>query len=279
MTEYATSGIHSSQAPQADGCGVLLREARERAGLAIEEVAGRLKMPSRVLKAIEDEKWEQLGAPVFVRGQLRSYARLLNVDIEAFIQKAQLQRVQPAQLVSRSHTPRYQRVLESVARRAVYVVLTAAIAVPVWVAYQWDLEDGSPERTAALDIATPAAVGSDTMQSAATASTQRTQAAPVVASLTPALPKNTGNALVLRTRGDSWVQIIAPDGSSIEKGLLKTGEQRSFRKGEVGRVVLGNAAAVEVQYAGSTVDLTPYQRANVARFAVSSDGSLVPVVD
>ena len=44
-------------------------------------------------------------------------------------------------------------------------------------------------------------------------------------------------------------------------------------------MVLGNAAAVEVQQSGSTVDMTPYKRANVARFAVSSDGSLVPVAE
>jgi cytoskeleton protein RodZ len=79
--------------------------------------------------------------------------------------------------------------------------------------------------------------------------------------------------------GDSWVQIHAPDGKSVEQGLLKAGEERSFRAGEIGRVVLGNAAAVEVQQAGSTVDMTPYQRANVARFTVSSDGSLAPVAN
>jgi cytoskeleton protein RodZ len=44
-------------------------------------------------------------------------------------------------------------------------------------------------------------------------------------------------------------------------------------------VVLGNASAVEVQQAGSTVDIAPYRRANVARFTVSSDGSLAPVAD
>ena len=85
--------------------------------------------------------------------------------------------------------------------------------------------------------------------------------------------------LTLRMTDDSWVQITGPTGASIEKGLLKAGQERSFRSGEVGRVVLGNAAAVEVQQAGSTVDMTPYKRANVASFAVSSDGSLVPVAD
>ena len=59
----------------------------------------------------------------------------------------------------------------------------------------------------------------------------------------------------------------------------RPGEERSYRNGQVGRVVLGNASAVEVQQAGSTVDIAPYKRANVARFTVSSDGSLAPVAD
>jgi cytoskeleton protein RodZ len=44
-------------------------------------------------------------------------------------------------------------------------------------------------------------------------------------------------------------------------------------------VVLGNAAAVEVRTRGKTRDLAPYMRANVARFTVSSDGSLAPAAD
>ena len=58
--------------------------------------------------------------------------------------------------------------------------------------------------------------------------------------------------------------------------MLKSGDERHYDAGQVGRVVLGNANAVEVQHSGSIVDLKPYQHANVARFAVSSDGSVVP---
>ena len=263
----------------AQGCGSVLRVARERAGLTLQEVGGQLKMPVRVLQALEDENWEMLGAPVFVRGQLRSYARLLKVDLDPYMATVQLQPVRPADLVSRSHTPRYQRIMESVARRAVYVVITAAIAVPVWVATQSHLGEGSSQATASLDVVPdPATAASGQAKPAVRASGTAAPAAPYVASLTP-MPRSNGNALTLRMTGDSWVQINGPDGASLEKGLLKAGQERSFRNGEVGRVVLGNAAAVEVQQAGSTVDMTPYKRANVARFAVSSDGSLAPVAD
>jgi cytoskeleton protein RodZ len=272
--------IQSAAGQFAQGCGSVLKQAREDAGMSRQDAASQLKMPERVLKSLEDENWQQLGAPVFIRGQLRSYAKLLKVDIDAYLQQAQLQPIRPAELISHSHTPHYQRVMESVARRAVYVVITAAIAVPVWVATQSHIEQGDDSRTtASLDVvpseaATAGADGHASQQPAAT----RMQAAPYVASLTP-LPRGNGNELVLRMTGDSWVQITGPDGGTLEKGLLKSGEERSFRNGQVGRVVLGNASAVEVQQAGSTVDMAPYKRANVARFTVSSDGSLAPVAD
>jgi cytoskeleton protein RodZ len=264
----------------AQGCGSVLKKAREDAGISRQDAAGQLKMPERVLKSLEEENWQQLGAPVFIRGQLRSYARLLKVDIDPYLQQAQLQPIRPAELISHSHTPRYQRLMESVARRAVYVVITAAIAVPVWVATQSHIGEGDSQTTASLDVVPSEAVTASgdglTPQQQAAA---RTQSAPYVASLTPPLPRNNGNGLTLHMTGDSWVQVTGIDGGTLEKGLLKSGEERSFRHGQVGRVVLGNASAVEVQQAGSTVDLAPYKRANVARFAVSSDGSLAPVVD
>ena len=270
--------IESAAGHFAQGCGTVLRQAREDAGISRQDAASQLKMPERVLKSLEEENWQQLGAPVFVRGQLRSYARLLKVDIDPYLQQAQLQPIRPAELISHSHTPRYQRLMESVARRAVYVVITAAIAVPVWVATQSHIDQGGDSRTtASLDVVPSevVATGNQTPQQQVTA---RRQAAPYVASLTP-LPRTNGNGLVLRMTGDSWVQVTGPDGETLEKGLLKSGEERSYRNGQVGHVVLGNASAVEVQQAGSTVDIAQYKRANVARFTVSSDGSLAPVAD
>jgi cytoskeleton protein RodZ len=259
------------------GCGQLLLQARKAAGMGLADAAGQLKIPARVLEAIEQENWQQLGAPVFLRGQVRSYARLLKVDVEPYLQQAASRGVQVAELVSHSHVPRYRRVMESMARRAVYVVITAAIAVPVWVATQSQVRRDASATTASLD-AVPASAATQAATVANAPAAARPPAAPYMASLAP-IPRATANVLTLRMTGDSWVQIHAPDGKSVEQGLLKSGEQRSFRADEIGRVVLGNAAAVVVQQAGSTVDMTPYQRANVARFTVSSDGSLAPITN
>lgn len=271
---------NSFDAQRFGGCGAFLRAAREEAGLSLAEVGSRLKMPLKVLQALEGEQWQQLGAPVFVRGQLRSYARLLKVDVEPYLQQAQFDTVQPVELISRSYTPKFQRLMESAQRRAIYVVITLCFfAVPAWLAIQSRNGGGTP--TASLDAVPPApmAEGEETAagQGERPAGSQPAPP-PYVASMAP-IARAPTPSLNLRFRGESWVQIIAPDGSSIEQALLKAGDERSYAKGQVGRIVLGNAAAVEVQHAGSTVDLTPFQRANVARFAVSSEGSLAPVAD
>jgi cytoskeleton protein RodZ len=268
------------------GSGARLRQAREAAGLTLESVGQQLRMPVQVVRSLEEEQWQRLGAPVFVRGQLRSYARLLKVDITDLLEQAHIGPVVPPQLVSHTHTPRARRIAESLGRRALYVGITAVLAVPVWFATRGHFDGtANTPNTASLDVI-PAAVpvaGGDTPPAApAPVSPEPPKpAAPYLASLTPVpRPANTATpagALNLQFKGDSWVDIAAPDGTTVEKALVKSGETRSFTPGQVGRMVLGNASAVEIQQGGTIVDLSPYQRANVARFTVSSDGSVAPV--
>lgn len=268
------------------GSGARLRQAREAAGLTLESVGQQLRMPVQVVRSLEEEQWQRLGAPVFVRGQLRSYARLLKVDINDLLEQAHIGPVVPPQLVSHTHTPRARRIAESLGRRALYVGITAVLAVPVWFATRGHFDGtANTPNTASLDVI-PAAVpvaGGDTPPAAPApvSSEPPKPAAPYLASLTPVpRPASTAapaGALTLQFKGDSWVDIAAPDGTTVEKALVTSGETRSFTPGQVARMVLGNASAVEVQQGGTIVDLSPYQRANVARFTVSSDGSVAPV--
>ncbi|WP_102945610.1 MULTISPECIES: RodZ domain-containing protein [unclassified Stenotrophomonas] len=274
----------------AAGCGARLRQAREAAGMTLEDVGPKLRMPVQVVKSLEAEQWDRLGAPVFVRGQLKSYARLLNVDLGDVLDQARIGPVVPPQLVSHTHTPRARRIAENLGRRALYVGITAVLAVPVWFATRGHFDSASTApATASLDVipaAVPVAGSTPPAAPAASAATPAAApaapSAPYLASLTPvprpatAAPAPAG-ALTLQFKGDSWVDIAGPDGATVEKALIKSGETRTFSPGQVARMVLGNASAVEVQQAGTIVDLSPYQRANVARFTVSSDGSVAPV--
>jgi cytoskeleton protein RodZ len=254
------------------GCGAALRQAREATGMSIAQAATQLRMTVRSVANLESDDYSSLGAPVFVRGQLRSYARLLGVDIEPFLEESTITTVVPSTLVSHSHTPSYQRFAESIGRRAIYVAITAAIVVPVWLGTRQHLNDSAP-LVQSLDA--PATMEADATAPVG-ASPQRTPLVASIASLPSAAP---APALSITFNGDSWVEVFDPNGRQIEQGLLTAGQQRNYAAGEVGRVKLGNVDAVEVKRGGVVVDLEPFSRANVARFALSSDGSLAPVAN
>ena len=62
------------------GVGALLRQAREARGLKVEEIAQTLKLGIRQVEAIEADRWETLPGATIVRGFVRNYARLVQVD-------------------------------------------------------------------------------------------------------------------------------------------------------------------------------------------------------
>lgn len=256
------------------GCGERLRLAREAAGLSVDEVAARLHMPGRVVKSLEAEDWSRLGAPVFVRGQVRSYSRLLGLTTAPMMEALDVGPVEPSRLVSRTHTPKAQWWAEQIGRRLVYIILTLSLAVPAWVATRQHLSGGN-EGTAPLDAPADPAVHAAQPRTVAPASPRT-----VVASMTPVASAAAVQAvpvgdIVLRTSAESWLEVVSPDGHAVEKGLLPAGSERRYTAAQVGRLTIGNASAAQLEHHGRAVDLAPFARANVARFAVSSDGSLV----
>jgi cytoskeleton protein RodZ len=67
------------------GLGERLRSARKARALTLEQAAFTLRLEVPVLRALEDERYEALGAAVFVRGHLRAYAKLLGLSEEAVL--------------------------------------------------------------------------------------------------------------------------------------------------------------------------------------------------
>jgi cytoskeleton protein RodZ len=252
------------------GCGERLRHAREAAGLSIDEVAARLHMPARVVRSLEAEDWSRLGAPVFVRGQVRSYSRLVGLTTAPMMAALDVGPVEPSHLISRTHTPRAQWWAEQIGRRLVYIVLTLSLAVPAWVATREHLSANAND-AAPLDV--PAKIGAADLPLPVSRRTVMASMGPVASAPAEAPAAE----IVVRTHAETWLDAVAADGSSIEKGLLPSGSERRFAAGQLARLTIGNASAVDVQNHGQQVDLAPFTRTNVARFTVSSDGSLTVV--
>lgn len=65
--------------------GNALKEARRRAGLDIRTVEEQTKIRTRYLRALENEEWAVLPGHAYVKGFLRTYARLLELDGDALV--------------------------------------------------------------------------------------------------------------------------------------------------------------------------------------------------
>lgn len=285
-----------------------LKAAREEQGLGIDALARELKNPRAVLEGIERGDWARLGAPVYARHLVGRYATRLgvSVNLDDVVQRVEAPVLRPQVSVSR-----WGRIADVSMRNAAYVGGSLLVLPLVYLALsntasgpaEYRPLDPVPARQVAPVVVAPdrpiaasptletavaatEAVVSPTDGAAAvpampvTAPTIGGAASPsgpttVAASLAgvlPAVPQ-----LELRFSGDSWIEVFGRDGTVVERALAREGEARRFPAPEVGRVTIGNVDATEVVLNGSRVNLDAVRAANVARFALSSDGSIEAV--
>ena len=276
-----------------DPIGLRFRNTREKQRLSLEAVAQQVKLPVAILDAIEREDWPRLGAPIFVRSYVGSYARFLGLPATLADDVVRGRQAPPLAPVGAPPARRsFDRGVMSLAYVAMTVVILGSVvalamyfqgprrsaeALPpdATATYAADAATSPADATAAPVTASMAPpIGAD----AAVAPTA-VPAAPVDAAATPAASAlangaQPGGETVLRFSGDSWVDVVDRQGAHIERGLVPAGTVRRYPGGQVAEVTLGDSTVVELSAGGAAVDLAPYREAKVAHFTVSSDGRI-----
>ncbi len=67
--------------------GETLREARMRARIDVSEIEAQTKIRAKYLRALENEEWDLLPGPTFVKSFLRTYAAALGLDGKALVEE------------------------------------------------------------------------------------------------------------------------------------------------------------------------------------------------
>ena len=65
--------------------GAQLKEEREKQGVTLEDISLTTKIGTRMLRALEEEHFDQLPGGIFNKGFIRSYARVVGIDEEQAI--------------------------------------------------------------------------------------------------------------------------------------------------------------------------------------------------
>ena len=277
-----------------DPIGLRFRHGREKERWSLEVAAQKLKLPVAILDAIEREDWPRLGAPIFVRSYVGSYAKLLGLP--ASLADEVVRGKPEPQLVSLNRNAPTRRVFDRGAKKFAYLAMTllligsiAMLAVYFQgparraeiVALDAPVAQGPPSQVLAPAIQSSARNSSAAVSPASSnAPSGATTNPPVTASFVPLLAGQgpaTAADIVLRFRGASWLDALDRNGAPIERGVMAAGTERHFSPQQLAQVTLGDADAVEVQVGGVALDLTPYRNAKIAHFTVSSAGAITPV--
>src|SRR3954467_9993895 len=75
--------------------GATLREARMRARIDISEIESETKIRAKYLRALENEEWDLLPGPAYVKSFLRTYAEALDLDAKLLLEEYKLRHERP----------------------------------------------------------------------------------------------------------------------------------------------------------------------------------------
>jgi cytoskeleton protein RodZ len=234
--------------------GRKLREARERQGVSLREIADRTKIAVSVLEALERNDISRLPGGIFGRAFVRSFATEIGLDPEATIQEFIVQF--PQDSVTVGHPRSLQIVdheaLESNRRMASTVLGLVAVAVPIAAGVVYLSMAGRGTEPADARPAPTVAARSAAGEPAVTPA--RSQRA-VTDTATPTAPV-AGKAgddrvtVALTVTRSSWVSAIVDGEKQVER-RLQSGEQRTLQVRRELVLTVGDAGGVEIVVNGT----------------------------
>jgi cytoskeleton protein RodZ len=212
--------------------GSSLREARLRQELDFPELEERTKIRPKYLRALEDERFDILPAPTYVRGFLRSYAEALGLDGQPFVDEYNSRftvgeddaplRARRVPQPRRDRGPRESRIA---AVALVAIAVATALVIAAW-------KFGGPEGEKVPGLASSPNSG---------------------------LASNahgTAHLAVRASEGSSWMEVrtATSSGKLLYSGTLEQGQRKSF-DGKSLQVALAKPQNVVVRLNGNRVEL------------------------
>ena len=277
------------------GVGERLRAAREARRLTVADVAQALKLGPRQVEALESGDWASLPGTTFIRGFVRNYARLLQVDaaplmtqLDTTVAMAKVSLDVPenasgAMPAARSARQRHDRSV---------VILGFVLLAAAGLAYLLLPDDLTALRDKAQGMIDNAARKESKANETVAAAAAKEPAAPepafppgqtpeqVINPQLQALPQlapapaaqaaataGTG-ALGLAFSGESWVEVKDRDGKVLFSERRNVGGDQALDGAPPLSVTLGKASAVTLTWRGKVVDLAPHTKGEVARLTL-----------
>ncbi len=304
----STVGEAPVAAPTPRTAGAWLRQVRQAQGMHIAVLAATLKVPQAKLEAIENDRYQDLPDPTFIRALALAMCRALKVDPATAL--ALLPRVQDPELerVSRGlNQPFRERAtrdetlsLDLLKRPVVWLplLLLAAAAAVYLLPANWLDQFKSPAASEVVAQPESSASAVSLVVEPASAVAQQPLSQPSAAAApepapqprleTPAtVPAPTAQAslpaanvaanvaaagqapMVIKASADAWVEVTDAQGQVLLSKLLRRDEVAELSVQTPVKLRIGNVAGTSVSLRGSAVNLAAQASNNVARLELN----------
>lgn len=244
--------------------GERMRREREMRSITVEEIAEATKIGSRSLRALEDEKLDQLPGGIFNRGFVRAYARYLGIDEE--------QAVADYLAAENAYQEAHGIPIDAPERPTIkppsnsgWVPIAGALLVLVLGFGGWRWYSGRKDRTPETPTKHAAPSLTKSVQAAAPATPPpQTQSAQATAPASAAVPSPTessapapvtaGFSVKVRAKEAAWIQSSADDGPAQEASLQSAAE-KTLRASKRLVLKVGNLPGVEISFNGQPLSI------------------------
>jgi cytoskeleton protein RodZ len=254
-----------------------VRQARERAGLAADELAGQIKLAKSTLDALERDDFAALSEPVYVRGYYRKIAKVLPVS-ESELLAAYNACAASGRGVAARARPAAQRIplaggVDAGSTRRPHgqgVGLAVAVVVVAGLLFLLADKNSSSRATRSTPSATAPASTSPPAADASGIQPESPLSTAMPSATSEPAPAAEPNQLVLEFSESSFVRVEDSRNKTLAIGLVRGGERQALDGAPPYSVFLGNAKNVKVFFNGQPMDFSAHinSQNDTARFTV-----------
>lgn len=249
-----------------DSFGERLKREREKRGVTLDEISVATKIGTRMLRALEEEKFDQLPGGIFNKGFVRAYAQQLHLDEDQAVadylsaiganQPGGVSEVsqQTFPLEIREERPPVDTVAQVPWGWLAVGLLIAALAFSSWSLYsrrsRADVKATPPNVDVAPQVATTPAVANTPSEKVSPPEPRPSSSSPPAAAVVAAPVTPTGSFTVLvKAAEDSWVSITADGKEIMQDTLVAPAEKSATAKKEI-VIKAGNVGALQFSFNG-----------------------------
>jgi cytoskeletal protein RodZ len=218
--------------------GTTLREARMRARIDISEIEAETKIRAKYLRALENEEWDLLPGPTYVKSFLRTYADALGLDGKLLIEEYKLRHERLSDVELQPIAPlgqreRRRRPRAAISRGWLLAVVVVGLLAGLWVIGNRNDDGGGPSGATSPPATTSSTATSSSSKAAAPKSNKK-----------KSKPKPKLAKLTIVATGQVYVCLKAAGKRTPVPGIVLTGGARQGPyKSSRFRVQLGTSEA------------------------------------